>query len=525
MSLSTRTNPLPPQQRPIHVVIRVPWNRPANFVEPTATVWTKAKQRTLWYHISQNSRNSIDWEMISRQLGIPIPELMRFSTFLYEKQIQQLKEQLYIHEQQSPHSSRASTHPATEFPLLPVPSQAMLVAATDSLFLGPPPGSPVAHPKPDLLSPSTHSAPTRSLPHSESPVSNHPEVSIYSNPLPPPHVANMASTLSRPDDSDTDHLSSAALSTHLANANIVSVESLSQLDQSRAPTGASPLELSNGDAFEALEHSVIIRNPSRDSQLNSTAPSFDMGASLPMTASTSLTSPLAQSLSPQGPTVSSVHLSTHISEAPNAASSPPRFPIYETPSDGYASVIQEATAHNMVTVPLVRALPLTSSKPPSGVASIQLSLPKSLPQPLQGVTGISQSPTKPDSNLGPNSLPPTTSYTQSPAMARPPPPTVARLSLGRRNEALPLLTRLNSHLEIPVQSATSPGTPRRSSRSPAVIQAESASSRASSISGYSSFSDLSDSSVTQSAMVDAFMSRIGSRVSIFSKKSQLFPWK
>ncbi|KAJ1961304.1 hypothetical protein IWQ62_003916, partial [Dispira parvispora] len=94
----TAWSALPPKQRPIHILVKVPRPRPKNFVEPTATVWTKSRQRTLWHYLSQNSRDSVDWVHISRQLGIPVLELMRYSTFLYEQQIQQLKRQLYQHE-------------------------------------------------------------------------------------------------------------------------------------------------------------------------------------------------------------------------------------------------------------------------------------------------------------------------------------------------------------------------------------------------------------------------------------------
>ncbi|KAJ1908618.1 hypothetical protein IWQ60_011618, partial [Tieghemiomyces parasiticus] len=89
---------LPPRERPIHIVVHVPWPRPKNFVEPTEVVWTKARQKALWHHLNQQSRDNLDWETISRQLGVPIPELLRYSTFLYEHQIQQLKKQLLIHE-------------------------------------------------------------------------------------------------------------------------------------------------------------------------------------------------------------------------------------------------------------------------------------------------------------------------------------------------------------------------------------------------------------------------------------------
>ncbi|KAJ1930245.1 hypothetical protein IWQ60_000489 [Tieghemiomyces parasiticus] len=290
---------LPPRERPIHIVVHVPWPRPKNFVEPTEVVWTKARQKALWHHLNQQSRDNLDWETISRQLGVPIPELLRYSTFLYEHQIQQLKEQLLIHEPMAN-------------PVTPV---------VDSGLTGPPQevaASRASHPRlssghggndpdqitdnPSSRAPSTHLRLPRQLGVSSSSVTGR---SGGSQPpsTDPSTLAQRSATPPAPyseSESEQEPLSASGVSHHLAHGDSLAQSGTGRLQDSvifgRASVGTGGYASRSSLRSAALSASAVL------------------AASMPMTASTSMTSPRTQSVSPRCP-----HLGSPVNASPSSS--------------------------------------------------------------------------------------------------------------------------------------------------------------------------------------------------------------
>ncbi|RUS22117.1 hypothetical protein BC937DRAFT_90320 [Endogone sp. FLAS-F59071] len=95
------------EEEPLHVVIRVPFKRPQGFVEPPPIVWTEAMEQQLWQALSQNKRASLDWNLIARQMNVPVPYLIRHAAFQYETQLRGLQQQLQIAKSSS--SGRSET--------------------------------------------------------------------------------------------------------------------------------------------------------------------------------------------------------------------------------------------------------------------------------------------------------------------------------------------------------------------------------------------------------------------------------
>ncbi|KAG9297827.1 hypothetical protein G9A89_000132 [Geosiphon pyriformis] len=81
-------------EEPLHVIIRLPYRRPPGFIEPTSIIWTEAMEQKLWEILTQNKRQSIDWNLASRLLNVPIPYLLRHAAFLYETQLRGVQAQL-----------------------------------------------------------------------------------------------------------------------------------------------------------------------------------------------------------------------------------------------------------------------------------------------------------------------------------------------------------------------------------------------------------------------------------------------
>ncbi|KAJ1657854.1 hypothetical protein IWQ61_002819 [Dispira simplex] len=289
---------LPPKQRPIHILVKVPRPRPKNFVEPTATLWTKSRQRTLWHYLSQNSRDSIDWVHISRQLGIPVLELMRYSTFLYEQQIQQLKRQLYQHECSQGDSLTtvhhlAQQHSDTRRESLPVSDHS---ASSFNLDVGP--VEPVLD---------THAVYENHLSRLDEPVdtttvspSGRPEEPIEdrsdrpNSPFPVfPGLGRMGGAAqSSPGYSDDGCSSVSGVSDRFARVDLTSVDSLPRVSQtlSRNAFQTSSL-LSARSHRDSITKSLLSpQRPHVEEQIVST--------SLPITVSTSLTTPQFFSNSP-----------------------------------------------------------------------------------------------------------------------------------------------------------------------------------------------------------------------------------
>ncbi|CEI96693.1 hypothetical protein RMCBS344292_10850 [Rhizopus microsporus] len=76
-----------------HVVIKLPFPRPNDFVEPPSIVWTEEMEHQLWKHMSQKSK---DWNAIAEQLGIPTQYVVRHAAFIYETQLKGIQQQLRL---------------------------------------------------------------------------------------------------------------------------------------------------------------------------------------------------------------------------------------------------------------------------------------------------------------------------------------------------------------------------------------------------------------------------------------------
>ncbi|ORX51921.1 hypothetical protein DM01DRAFT_1384195 [Hesseltinella vesiculosa] len=74
-------------QEMIHVVVRLPFKRPPDFVEPTPVVWTDEMEQQLWKYLSQKPA---DWHEIADKLGVPPVYLARHAAFKYEKQLRDI---------------------------------------------------------------------------------------------------------------------------------------------------------------------------------------------------------------------------------------------------------------------------------------------------------------------------------------------------------------------------------------------------------------------------------------------------
>ncbi|KAI8339752.1 hypothetical protein BC941DRAFT_257375 [Chlamydoabsidia padenii] len=93
----------------MHVVIKLPFKRPVDFVEPPPVVWTDDMEHQLWKYMNQKHT---DWNYIAEQLGVPTPYLVRHAAFMYETQLRGIQQQLRISEAGRP-STIASPPPPT----------------------------------------------------------------------------------------------------------------------------------------------------------------------------------------------------------------------------------------------------------------------------------------------------------------------------------------------------------------------------------------------------------------------------
>ncbi|KAI7902623.1 uncharacterized protein BX663DRAFT_552032 [Cokeromyces recurvatus] len=80
-----------PEKDIYHVVIRLPFKRPDQFIEPPSIVWTEEMEHKLWQYMSQKNT---DWNVIAEQLGVPTSFIVRHAAFIYETQLRGIHQQL-----------------------------------------------------------------------------------------------------------------------------------------------------------------------------------------------------------------------------------------------------------------------------------------------------------------------------------------------------------------------------------------------------------------------------------------------
>ncbi|RHZ64621.1 hypothetical protein Glove_321g33 [Diversispora epigaea] len=97
---------------PLHVVIRIPYKRPAGFVDPPSVIWTEEMEQKLWEILTSNKRSNIDWNAASRLLNVPVPYLLRYAAFLYETQLRGVQMQLRLGEAMSSSGTLSSRNRA-----------------------------------------------------------------------------------------------------------------------------------------------------------------------------------------------------------------------------------------------------------------------------------------------------------------------------------------------------------------------------------------------------------------------------
>jgi hypothetical protein len=90
----------------MHVVIRIPWKRPASFLpltqqtspQPASNpnfVWTPDKDIQLWKLLSLYQPNEIDWDFIQEQMGISAEECFERSSYLYKQQLESIQRHMF----------------------------------------------------------------------------------------------------------------------------------------------------------------------------------------------------------------------------------------------------------------------------------------------------------------------------------------------------------------------------------------------------------------------------------------------
>ncbi|KAG8759232.1 hypothetical protein FRC14_006395 [Serendipita sp. 396] len=82
---------LPP---PVHVIVKLPYNRPEGAVDPPVVLWTAEKEAMLWDIISRyrgSESAGIDWPGLSNHLKVPLPFLMYRAQVRYEEDLRGLQ--------------------------------------------------------------------------------------------------------------------------------------------------------------------------------------------------------------------------------------------------------------------------------------------------------------------------------------------------------------------------------------------------------------------------------------------------
>ncbi|CAO3632905.1 unnamed protein product [Cunninghamella blakesleeana] len=79
----------------LHVVIKLPFQRPSNFVEPPPITWTSDMEHQIWKFLTQKRT---DWKYLAEKLDVPVSHLVRHAAFMYETQLREIQQQLRLSE-------------------------------------------------------------------------------------------------------------------------------------------------------------------------------------------------------------------------------------------------------------------------------------------------------------------------------------------------------------------------------------------------------------------------------------------
>ncbi|KAG8765526.1 hypothetical protein FRC12_007451 [Ceratobasidium sp. 428] len=83
-----------PAQPEIHVIIRLPYDRPPDAPQPPPqVVWSPEKEKILWNELSRSWANlyAINWTNLSAQLDVPVPYLLHRAQVKYEEDLRGLQ--------------------------------------------------------------------------------------------------------------------------------------------------------------------------------------------------------------------------------------------------------------------------------------------------------------------------------------------------------------------------------------------------------------------------------------------------
>ncbi|KAI9253605.1 hypothetical protein BY458DRAFT_521685 [Sporodiniella umbellata] len=101
------------EEAPFHVVIKLPFLRPADFAEPLPIIWTQAMEEQLWKHMIQKSK---DWDGIAERLGIPTSYVVHHAAFLYQTQLKGIHQQLRKNSKQTVQQATTSAMRCSDSP-------------------------------------------------------------------------------------------------------------------------------------------------------------------------------------------------------------------------------------------------------------------------------------------------------------------------------------------------------------------------------------------------------------------------
>ncbi|KAL5637170.1 hypothetical protein ACGC1H_000974 [Rhizoctonia solani] len=103
------------QTRQIHVIVRLPYNRPLDAPPaPQQVIWTPEKEKILWDELARPraNLNAVNWAGLSAQLDVPIPYLIYRAQVKYEQDLKGLQGIRQAQSSTSPSDERSIGLPA-----------------------------------------------------------------------------------------------------------------------------------------------------------------------------------------------------------------------------------------------------------------------------------------------------------------------------------------------------------------------------------------------------------------------------